>query len=226
MLLAPIATLPLGVGTAVLLVTPTLLGVPPFAAAAIAVGVLALGSRGLHLDGLADTADGLAAGYDRERALSVMRRGDVGPAGAVTLVVVLLAQVACLAALADLHWWVGAPGAVAAVSLSRGVLAVVCAQGVPAARPDGLGAAVAGSVRPVRAVVAVAVWTGLASAALVAAGWPWWAGSSAMVAAFLVVAVLVRRCISRLGGVTGDVLGAAVEVALTAALLVLAAATA
>ncbi len=223
MLLAPIATLPLGIVTAAVLVGATLVGVPPLASAALAVGVLALGSRGLHLDGLADTADGLAAGYDRERALSVMRRGDVGPAGAVTLVVTLAAQVACLAALADLRWWAAATGTVAAVTLSRAMLSVVCARGVPAARPDGLGAAVAGSVRPVKAVVAVSVWTGLASGALAAAGWPWWSGALATAAACLVVAVVVRRCISRLGGVTGDVLGAAVEAALTAALVVVAA---
>ena len=57
----------------------------------------ALGSGGLHLDGLADTADGLAVPGDRARRLQVMRKGDMGPAGAATLILVLLVQVTALA---------------------------------------------------------------------------------------------------------------------------------
>src|SRR5205085_6995031 len=108
----------------------------------------ALASRGLHLDGLADTADGLASSYDRERALAVMRRGDVGPAGAATLGLVLLVQVAALADLVSPGGWSAAVVPAVAVVLSRCVLALVCARGVPAARPEGLGATVASSVRP------------------------------------------------------------------------------
>ena len=69
----------------------------PPAAASLTVVLWAFLTRGLHLDGLADTADGLAASYDRQRALDVMRRGDTGPAGAATLVLVLLLQAAALA---------------------------------------------------------------------------------------------------------------------------------
>ena len=68
--------------------------------------MLALLTRGLHLDGLADTADGLGPLRDRERALQVMHQSDVGPFGVVTLVLTLLLQVACAAALlaADDGW--------------------------------------------------------------------------------------------------------------------------
>ena len=80
--------------------------ISPLAGAVLAVTVLALLTRGLHLDGLADTADGLGPLRGRDRALEVMHRGDVGPFGVVTLVLTLLLQVACAAALlaADDGW--------------------------------------------------------------------------------------------------------------------------
>ena len=72
----------------------------PYAVAAVlALVVTALLSRALHLDGLADLADGLTSGHDRERSLEVMRRGNTGPAGAAALVLVLGLDAACLAAL-------------------------------------------------------------------------------------------------------------------------------
>src|SRR3954452_9042300 len=80
--------------------------ISPLAGAVLGIVVLALLTRGLHLDGLADTADGLGPLRDRERALQLMHRGDVGPVGGVTPGVTLLLQVACLAYLlpADRGW--------------------------------------------------------------------------------------------------------------------------
>ena len=60
----------------------------------LVVTVLALGSRAMHLDGLADTVDGLGSGWDRKRALQVMRLGDIGAMGAVALVIVIGLQAA------------------------------------------------------------------------------------------------------------------------------------
>jgi adenosylcobinamide-GDP ribazoletransferase len=222
MALAPVAAVPLGLLVGIVCGTGSLLGAPPLVVAALADGALALASRGLHLDGLADTADGLASSYDRERALTVMRTGDVGPAGAATLGLVLLVQVAALADLVSPGGWSAAVVPAVAVVLSRCVLAVVCARGVPPARPDGLGATVAGSVARGVAVL-VAVLVGLAGAlALGAVGVPWWSGPAALAAALAACAALLARCVHRLGGVTGDVMGACVEAALTAALVVLA----
>lgn len=217
MLLAPLAALPLAAAAGVLVAAGSALGLPALATAALAVGAVALGSRGLHLDGLADTADGLGASYDRAKALDVMRRGDSGPTGVATLVLVLLVQVGALTGVPGLP---GGIAAAAAILAGRCTLSMACARGVPSARPEGLGATVAGSVSRTAALA-----VGLAAAGLAALlpGLPWWRGPLAVALAYATAAVLLRRCTRRLGGITGDTLGAGVEVAVAAALLVLAA---
>ena len=77
--------------------------------AALAMVLLALATGGLHLDGLADTADGLGSRRPADQALEIMRRSDAGPLGVATLVLVLLVQVCALASLP--RGWAGAaPG--------------------------------------------------------------------------------------------------------------------
>ena len=223
MVLAPVACLPLAVLAGAVCGVGALLPVPPLVVGALAVGALALGSRGLHLDGLADTADGLASSYDRERALAVMRSGDVGPMGAATLALVLLAQAASMQQLVSDGGWLAAVGPAVGVVLSRAVLVLVCARGVRPARPEGLGAAVAGSVGRVPAALVLAGSAVVGALALAAVDARWWAAPAALAAAAAACAVLLARCLRRLGGVTGDVMGACVEAALTAALVVLAA---
>ncbi len=201
------------------------LGLPPALAAVAAVAAVALAGRGLHLDGLADTADGLAASHDRERALAVMRTGDVGPLGAATLVLVLLAQVTALGEAVAAGAATGAAAVVVAVLAGRTVLPLLCVLPWPAARADGLGAAVAGTVRLLPALaaagVALALAAGLAAAGGVAAG----VGVAAVVVGWVGGLAVAAHAVRRLGGTTGDVLGAAVEAATTGALVVLAAAT-
>ena len=115
------------------------------------VGGLALGSRALHLDGLADTVDGFGSGWTAERSLMVMRRGDVGPMGVVALIVVLGLQAVSIGELVqDVS---GALLVGVAVCCSRAALALTCVRGVPAARGDGLGVAVANSVPRTAAAV-------------------------------------------------------------------------
>jgi adenosylcobinamide-GDP ribazoletransferase len=187
-------------------------GASPLVAAGLAIGTVALTTRGLHLDGLADTADGLAASYDRQRALDVMRRGNTGPAGAATLVLVLIVQVAALASALPVF----GPLAVAvAVVAGRLALPLGCLHGVPAARAEGLGATVAGAVPPGAAAAALVV---VAAAAFAVTG-P--RGVVAVGLGALASAVLLARGVQRFGGITGDVLGAGVEVATAAALVVL-----
>ncbi|SEP52842.1 adenosylcobinamide-GDP ribazoletransferase [Amycolatopsis saalfeldensis] len=223
MALGPIAAVPLAVVAGLVVAGGDALGLPALAVAALALGAVALGSRGLHLDGLADTADGLGASYDRAKALDVMRRGDSGPTGVATLVFTLLVQVGALTgAVAAGH---GVVAVVIAVLVGRCTLSMSCARGVPSARPEGLGATVAGSVP-----VLVAVAAGLLAAVLAglvlsgpAPGPAWWRGPVAVAAGYAAAAALLTRCVRRLGGITGDVLGAGVEVAVAAALLALAA---
>jgi adenosylcobinamide-GDP ribazoletransferase len=221
MLLAPLAGLVVGGGAAAVLLVGDLAGLAALPRAALAVAAAAVLTRALHLDGLADLADGLGSGRPAEDALAIMKRSDIGPFGVVTLLLTLLVQAACLATAPD------APAAaVIAAVTGRLALPWACRTGVPSARPGGLGALVAGTVAT-RAAVAV---TGavLAAAALAgaAAGGP----EGALYAALAVVAglgaalLMLRHAVRRLGGVTGDVFGALVELAATAALVVLAAA--
>lgn len=196
MLLAPLAVLPLGVLVSVVLLLGSWAGLPPLAVGFVAVGLLAAGSRALHWDGLSDVADGLTASYDPERSLAVMRTGASGPAGVLATVVVAGIQAAALAALSA-----STRGALLAgllVCLSRCALWIVCCTLVPAARDDGLGVTYTGTVPLPVAVLGCVLLSVLGG---------------------LVVAALARRTVRRLGGVTGDVFGAGIELALAVTLL-------
>ena len=219
MALAPLVGLVLALAASAPL---TLVEGSPLPAAVVSIGVLALLTRGIHLDGLADTADGLGSGRPALEALEVMRRGDVGPFGVVTLVLALLAQVAALAQLvADGH---GPRALVAAVVVSRMALPLACLRGIPAARTDGLGVSVAGSVSRPMAVVAVLLGFALVGVAVLLPG-----GAReespvviAAAAAGLLGGLAVGwRAVRRFGGVTGDVLGAVVEATFTTSLVLL-----
>ncbi|MFI6497236.1 adenosylcobinamide-GDP ribazoletransferase [Nonomuraea typhae] len=254
MTLAPLVGLALGVVAGL----PLLLPGPGLLAAALALGLLALLTRGLHLDGLADLADGLGSGKPGPQALDIMKKSDIGPFGVMTLVFTLLIQAAALAGLhVDPAWAVAA--LVTACVSGRLALTWACRAGVPAARPTGLGVMVAGTVRPAALWAATAAtltlaaatgaaltaWAPTSTTTLTSAPLTAWAPTStatltsaALTSAapdpaapawlVLPVAVLaglgaamallwhVRR---RLGGVTGDVLGALTETATTAALL-------
>lgn len=214
MSLAPLAAVPVAVAGAAAVYAGDALALPPLLTATVAVAGLALASGALHLDGLADTADGLAVPGGRERRLEVMRRGDVGPAGAVALVFVLLAQVGALAGVLAARGATTAAVTLAlAVAVSRAALAPACVRGLPAARPDGLGTGVADTVPPAGVLAVV----GLVAAT--AGGLHGLRGLAGVLAAAVAVGLVLFRALRSVGGVTGDVLGACVEVALTAYLL-------
>ncbi|MDI3387212.1 adenosylcobinamide-GDP ribazoletransferase [Streptomyces sp. B-S-A8] len=225
MLCAPLAGLVVGLCAAALGTALLLLGTGPLLAAVATVAVPAALTRGLHLDGLADTADGLGSNKPAEAALAIMKRSDIGPFGVVTLLFALLAQVAAVSHAYESGWAEGAVAAVVSAVAARVALTLASRSGVPAARPDGLGAAVAGtvSVRSASAVLGVvtvvaagcgALWGEATVSAAVRCG-------GAVLVAVGAAELLLRRCVRRFGGVTGDVFGALAETAATAALVVL-----
>jgi adenosylcobinamide-GDP ribazoletransferase len=185
------------------------------AALAVAAGGLLTG--GLHLDGLADTADGLGSRRSPADALAIMRRSDIGPMGVATLVLVLLVQVSALAA-------VPRPAQAAAalvLAAVTGRVSVVVATAAPAARPGGFGALVAGQTTARARTLIVAGLGGAVVLAGLAAGGPGLAlrGLAACAAGLLAGAWLQATARRRLGGMTGDVFGAILELSATAVLV-------
>jgi len=208
-----------GIAAAVLVVADHPLGAGPLTAAGLAVAALALLTRGLHLDGLADLADGLGSGKPAAIALDIMRRSDSGPFGIVTLVLTLVIQVGALA-----HAEAAGPGRgpaalIAAVVTGRLALTWACRRGVAAARREGLGALVAGTVRPAVAV-GITLIVLAAAVSAVGAGFTSFTLPLAVVAGLAAAFVLQRHAVRRLGGITGDVLGALIETAATVTLVV------
>jgi adenosylcobinamide-GDP ribazoletransferase len=187
---------------------------------ALAITVLGVLTGGLHLDGLADTTDGLASRRQRDSALEIMRRGDTGPLGVAALVLVVLLQVTALAAL---------PGPLAVVGLVLGAVtartAVILATGpgFPPARPGGFGALVAGRTPPRACAVAVmALLAAVAVFAELAEGTALAVRLLAATMTGLLAAIAVCRAArSRLGGLTGDVFGAVIEITMAVTLTAL-----
>jgi adenosylcobinamide-GDP ribazoletransferase len=188
--------------------------------AAVALALLGLLTGGLHLDGLADTADGLGSRRPAADALAIMRRSDTGPLGVASLVLVLLIQVTALAAVPR-----GLAGAAALVlAVVTGRVGVVLATGAPAARPGGFGALVAGRTRAGgRALTAVLLICATLAGGVAVGGWPpALRGAGAALAGLLAGGLLTWVARRRLGGLTGDVFGAIIELTAAVVLLVLA----
>ncbi|GLZ47429.1 hypothetical protein Acsp06_36140 [Actinomycetospora sp. NBRC 106375] len=189
-------------------------GAPELLAGLVAVGLGAAATRGLHLDGLADLADGLGSHGDAARTLAVMRDPGTGAFAVVWLVVVLGVQASAFGALAGQGVLVAAVAGGLALGLGRAAFAWVARRGVPAASPDGLGALVAGT-QPVWVAPAWAVVLAAAAVPVLDVRAP----GAALLAA-VVVAGVAAHARRRLGGVSGDVFGACAELAVTAALVV------
>ncbi|MFE9257148.1 adenosylcobinamide-GDP ribazoletransferase [Streptomyces sp. NPDC006879] len=222
MLCAPLAGFVVGSLAAALGTALLLSGTGPALAAVATVAVPAALTRGLHLDGLADTADGLGSAKPAAVALRIMKQSDIGPFGVIVLLLTLGAQTAALFELYGRGWQDGAVAALTAATTARAAMTLASRAGIPSARPDGLGAAVASSV-PVRRALTVAASAALGCASLaLTLGWPaalHTAGAALL--ALLVAQLLLHHCVRRFGGVTGDVYGALAETTATAVLVAL-----
>jgi adenosylcobinamide-GDP ribazoletransferase len=212
----PLAGAILALPAAVTLAAASLAGLGPFLSATLAVAILATTTGALHEDGLADLADGFGGGSDRAKILAIMRDSRIGSYGALALFLALALRVGALATLLDRIGLAAATAVVLAATLSR-VAALLPMVLLPPARSDGLSAAVG---RPGRATLGMAAGIAILVAVLALALGLAPVGVIAMVflagVAALAVTGLAKR---RLGGQTGDVIGACQQAAEILALL-------
>lgn len=177
------------------------IGLPPLPAAGLAIVAGTLTTGGLHDDGLADLADGFGGGKDKTRRLEIMRDSRIGSYGTLAIGFSLLLRVGALASLG------ACDGTLALIALGASSRAVMpsALHLMPAARDDGLGrAAAAVGLRP--ALVALAAGFGALSLA----------GPAALPAAAVMGAATIGLgwlAMRKIGGQTGDVLGAMQQVA-------------
>ncbi|MEO1000761.1 MAG: adenosylcobinamide-GDP ribazoletransferase [Pseudomonadota bacterium] len=186
---------------------------PPLLAALLAVGAAVLLTGGLHEDGLADTGDGLGGGRDRARALEIMRDSRIGSYGVLALGLVTAIAVAALAALPPAT---GAAALVAAHGVGRAGIVLFLAT-ADYARSDGAGQGVSGALGG--GALAVAFGTGVFALLPLAHV----AGAGAALLGLALAAVLTlllrARAVARLGGYTGDTLGAVQQLGVAGVLI-------
>ncbi|MEV6558435.1 adenosylcobinamide-GDP ribazoletransferase [Nocardia sp. NPDC051756] len=212
--LAPLVGGLLGAGAAGLLWVLMWAGASSVLAGLLVVGALALITRGMHLDGLADTMDGLGSYGPPERARQIMKSGGAGPFGVAALVFSIGVQAFSFAALAEADRWF----AVAlAVTVGRVAVVLACRKGIDAAPDATFGALVAGTQPPLTA----GAWSIAAFAAALLATPNHWQGPLATLLALAASTILIRHTTRRFAGLSGDTLGATIEltVSLTAATL-------
>jgi adenosylcobinamide-GDP ribazoletransferase len=212
---APIVGVLLGAAAAVVLWSVGAAGGSELLAGLVAVAGLAMATRGMHVDGLADTFDGLGSYGPPERAREIMKSGGAGPFGVAALIFVIGIQAVAFGSLAGSGRWFAV---VLAIALGRVAVVLACRMAAEAAPGAGFGALVAGT----QSVATTAVWIVLALVvSLFAVPRSWWLGPVAVVAALNLAALLIRHCVRRFGGLNGDVLGASLELTVTAAVAIL-----
>lgn len=196
----------------------------PLLAATLVVTGLAVLTGGLHLDGLADVADGLGSARPPDEARAIMKRSDIGPFGVAAVACVLLLQVAALAAVLAAGS-IGSGVIALLTAVVSGRVAVVNAAVAPAGPGSRLGALVAGTVGRRAQVLACGT---LLVAAVGARAWVSGRAAPGGWAAFSVLLalasgqLLARHAARRLGGAGGDLYGAVNEIATTISLIALA----
>ena len=190
------------------------LGAPPGFAAGLTLVTQAMLTGAMHEDGLADTADGLWGGYTRERRLEIMKDSAIGAYGTMALVLALLLRFAALSTLfATGHALLAL---VVSGALSRAAMAMVMAA-LPNARGEGLSDSVG---RPSRATAALGIGVALTLSLFLTGPAAWLVSAVTASLAALALAILAR---AKIGGQTGDILGATQQVTEIMALAAIAA---
>lgn len=173
---------------------------PPLPASALVVIAMLAVSGCLHMDGLADSADGFLSSRPKERILEIMRDSRTGPMGVVAVAGLLLLKTTALASVSGATRW----GVVLLMPLAGRCALVIEMALLPYARPGGL-VTVFGRPRwafTAPLILAATAWFALGPIGLTAAG-----------ASMLAVLAFSFWCKSKIGGYTGDTLGAACEIA-------------
>ena len=186
---------------------------PPIVTAILVLTLWALLTGGLHLDGLADSLDGLA-GRDRDQSIRIMRDGRVGVYGGAGLILLLMLKSAALVQLPDLIRW---RALLVAPAIGRASPLLLATRFRPATPGEGKGSAFLDDVTRSAVVVGLIVCLG----ASVWLFWPW--GVLISLSGFAGAAAWGAFFTRRLGGLTGDTLGGAVEIAELVSLLCIAA---
>ncbi|HUG61478.1 MAG TPA: adenosylcobinamide-GDP ribazoletransferase, partial [Methylomirabilota bacterium] len=192
---APVAGAILALPAALLAALLGLTALPALAAGALVAAVSVLATGGLHEDGLADTADGLGGGHDRERRLAIMKDSRIGVFGAAALALSLIARSALLGALVAAGPLAAAGAVIAAATVSRSAMVVVWNR-LPAARSDGLSVAAG---RPAAGAAMAAVVVGGLAALL--------AGPAAGFAGVLLAVALSALAAAAMAGVARRAIG-------------------
>jgi adenosylcobinamide-GDP ribazoletransferase len=214
----PVAGLIVGCVGAIAFALPFLLGLGSFISAAIAIAALTFATGAFHEDGLADTFDAFGGGTTRERKLEIMKDSRIGTFGGAALMLGLILRIALIAALADALGLLATMAALVTVAGLSRTFALLPLTLLEPARLDGASAAVG---RPSWATFAIACI--IAVLASLAIAWP--AGhapasiSLALVLAFAACVLMTRWSKASIGGQTGDVAGAAQQLAEIGALI-------
>jgi adenosylcobinamide-GDP ribazoletransferase len=213
----PVAGAVLGALGAALASAALWLGVTPGVTAVLVLALSAMLTGGLHEDGLSDTADGLFGGWTKTRRLEIMKDSRVGSYGVLALVLVALARWSALTAILVYgqngggHW----AALIATGALSRAPMALIMAL-LPNARGEGLSHAT-GRPSPMTTLVALLIALAIATAL------SGWTAVPLVFAAFGSGVLLAILALRKIGGQTGDILGASQQLAEVACLAVLSA---
>lgn len=178
---------------------------PVLPTAALVVGLWAVVTGGLHLDGFADSCDGLFAAAPRERRLEILRDVHMGSFGAAGLIILLIAKFAAVAGLLTL-----APLFLAPI---MGRWAMVYAMAYPPARREGMAVMFRQGLTRREILIATLIAT-LSAAAF------GWLGLAVFAGAFAAASLIARLALSRLGGLTGDIYGMICETVEVTTLLI------
>ncbi|MFV2035736.1 MAG: adenosylcobinamide-GDP ribazoletransferase, partial [Halocynthiibacter sp.] len=208
----PVAGAIIGAFAALLGATALRLGLPDALVAALMLGTLVASTGAMHEDGLADTFDGLWGGWDKARRLEIMKDSRIGVYGVIALVLVLLARWAAITTLLQNH--IGPFFLIGIAAISRAPMVGLMAW-LPLARDDGLSASV-GAVAP------ASVWPALGAALVIGLASLGLAGFWAMLWAAVAAAAVAFIARAKIGGQTGDILGASQQMAELAAVMVFA----